>query len=86
MTIATLEDFRSRVHAVPTPRESSVVSDERVSDVWPDWSTELSESELTKAAEKNRPFGILREAVGAVLYSAGLVVLLMAVLGVLHIR
>lgn len=87
MTIATLEDFRSPVHAVPTARKSSVVSGERVSDVWPDWSsTELSDTELTKVAEKNRPSVVLREAVGAVLYSVGLVVLLMAVLGVLHIR
>lgn len=86
MTIATLEDFRSRVHAVQTPRKSNVVSEERDSDVWPDWSTELSQTELTKAVEKNRPSIVLREAVGAVLYSVGLVILLMAVLGVLHVR
>lgn len=86
MTIATLEDFRSTLHTVPTPRKSSAVSDERASDVWPDWSSELNETELTRAAEKSRPSVILREAVGAVLYSVGLVVLLMAVLGVLHVR
>lgn len=87
MTIATLEDFRSRVHAECRPRKSGGVSDERASDVWPDWSsTELSDIELTQMATKNKPSAILREAVGAVLYSVGLVILLMAVLGVLHIR
>ncbi len=86
MTIATLEDFRSTEHAVPASRKNSAVSNERVSDVWPDWSSKLGEADLTKAVGKNRPSVVLREAVGAVLYSVGLVVLLMAVLAVLHVR
>jgi hypothetical protein len=85
MTIATREDFRSREH-VTTPRMRNVVSRERVSDVWPDWSTELSAAELAENVEKNRPSLVLREVAGAVVYSIGLVILLMAVLSVLHVR
>jgi hypothetical protein len=66
--------------------EQSVTSTERESDVWPDWSTELSPFEIAKSAEKNRPSAVLREAVGAILYSLGLVVLLMAIVSVLHAR
>ena len=86
MTLARLENDRSRFRAVPKPRRESVASEERVSDVWPDWSTERSAAELAKGIEKNRPFTVLREAAGAVVYSVGLVILLMAVLSVLHVR
>jgi hypothetical protein len=86
MTLARLENDRSRFRAVPKPRRESAASEERVSDVWPDWSTERSAAELAKDIEKNRSFIVLREAAGAVVYSVGLVILLMAILSVLHIR
>ena len=58
-------------------------SGERVSDVWPDWSTELGGAELARRAAANRPEAVLREAIRAVAVSAGWPVLLMALLGVL---
>ena len=84
MMLARLENDRSRFRAVP--RRESVASEERVSDVWPDWSTQRSAAELAKDVEKNRPSIVLREAAGVVVYSVGLVILLMAVLSVLHVR
>jgi hypothetical protein len=86
MTLARLESDRSRFQAVPKPGRESVAFEERVSDVWPDWSMELSEEDLAKDVEKNRPSVVLREAAGAVVYSVGLVILLMAILSILHIR
>jgi hypothetical protein len=86
MTLARLENHRSRFKAVPKPGRKSAASRERVSDVWPDWSADLSAAELAKSVEKNRPSIVLREAAGAVIYSVGLVILLMAVLSVLHVR
>jgi hypothetical protein len=86
MTLARLENDRSRFKAVPKPGRESAASRERVSDVWPDWSADLNAAELAEGVEKNRPSVILREAAGAVIYSVGLVVLLMAVLSVLHVR
>jgi len=86
MTLARLESDRSRSQAVPKPCRESVASEERVSDVWPDWSMELSEADLAKGVEKNRPSAVLREAAGVVVYSVGLVILLMSILNVLHIR
>jgi hypothetical protein len=76
----------SRFQAVPKLGRESVASEERVSDVWPDWSMELSEEDLARGVEKNRLSIVLWEAVGAVVYSVGLVILLMAILSVLHIR
>ena len=55
---------------------------ERVSDVWPDWSSELSEVEIEKSAERNKAATVLWEAVRAVAVSVGMVILLMAVLSV----
>jgi hypothetical protein len=86
MTLARLESDRSRLQVVPKLGRESVASEERVSDVWPDWSMELSEKDLAKGVEKNRLSIVLREAVGAVVYSVGLVVLLMTILSLLHIR
>jgi len=88
MTYARLEFGHFRLHAVPKPetQRESAASKDRVSDVWPDWSAEVSETELTKAAEKNRPTVVLWEAVRTIVISVGMVVLLMAVLGVLHLR
>ena len=85
MTLASLETGRSRLYVVPSSRPERVTPPDRVSDAWPDWSTELSDAELAKAARKNRTSVVLREAAGAVVFSVGLVILLMAVLGVLHI-
>ncbi len=86
MTLAVLENFRSRPQPAPEPDRDRGLSQERNSDVWPDWSTEIGEAELASSAEKNRPSVILREAVGAVLYSSGLVMLLIAILSALPNR
>jgi hypothetical protein len=85
MSLANMHSRPTWLHAVPKPPQSPAPK-ERTSDVWPDLSTELSECELAKSAEKNRPSTIFGEAVGAVIYSVGLVVLLMAVLGAFHLR
>jgi hypothetical protein len=72
-------------HSRPFPATSNVnrrQSRERVSDVWPDWSSELSEVEIGKSAEKNKAATVLWEAVRAVAVSVGMVILLMAVLSV----
>jgi len=86
MTLARLEFDRGHLQVVPKPRRKSVASGERVSDVWPDWSTQIGAAELAEGAQKNRPSTVLREAAGAVIYSVGLVILLIAVLSVLHLR
>ncbi len=85
MPLANMHSRPAWLHSVPKPPQSPAPK-ERTSDVWPDFSTELSESDLARSAGKNRPFTILGEAVGAVIYSVGLVVLLMAVLGFFHLR
>jgi hypothetical protein len=72
-------------HSRPFPTASNVnrrQPRERVSDVWPDWSSELSEVEIEKSAEKNKAATVLWEAVRAVAVSVGMVILLMAVLSV----
>jgi hypothetical protein len=84
MTLARLKYGPVRLHVVPKSCRENVASKERVSDVWPDWSTELNAAELAKTIEKNRPSIVLREAAGAVAYSIGLVILLMVILSVLH--
>jgi hypothetical protein len=86
MTLARLENDRNRFKAIPKPGRESAASRERVSDAWPGWSTDLSAAELAKGAEKNRPSVVLREAAGAVIYSVGLVILLMTILSLLHAR
>jgi len=64
----------ARVHGrEPAP------SCQRLSDCWPDFSTDLSEDQIETAQQKNRPSAVLKEAVGAILYSIGLVVLLMTI-------
>jgi hypothetical protein len=77
MTLISLENNRQRFAAVPWSRRDTVVSKERVSDVWPDWATELNEGELTEVAEKNRPSVVLWEALRAIVISVGMVILLM---------
>jgi hypothetical protein len=88
MTLANLENGRTRLRAALNfkPRQEIAAPTERASDVWPDWSTELAEAELTKAAEKNRPSVVLWEAARAIMISVGMVVLLMVGLSILHVR
>lgn len=57
---------------------------QRLSDCWPDFSTELSEDKIEIAQRKNRPGAVLKEAIGAILYAVGLVVLLMTLVQLLH--
>ncbi len=59
---------------------------ERVSDAWPDFSTELSEAEIQVMIHKNRPARVLWQAARAVVYSVGLVVGLMALLAAFGVR
>lgn len=86
MTLAFLEGHSAHIPVVPNARLESVRAQERDSDVWPAWSTELSPTELAEVARKNRLSKVLREIAGAVAYSVGLVVFLMAILSVLHVR
>jgi hypothetical protein len=85
MSLANTYGRPAWLSAVPKP-DQDLTSKERDSDVWPDWSTDLSTSEIAQSAEKNKPSAVLREAVGAILYSVGLVVLLMVIVTVLHAR
>ena len=85
MSLANTYGRPAWLHAIHKP-DQSVPSKERDSDVWPDWSTELDASEIARSTEKNKPATILREAVGAILYSVGLVILLMVIVGALHAR
>lgn len=73
------------LYVVPKAREQGPAQ-ERVSDVWPDFSTELSEAEIRATVEKNRPSRVLWEALWATAYSVGLVVGLMALLAALGVR
>lgn len=49
---------------------------ERVSDSWPDYASELSDDDIKASARKNKFGRVLGEALGAVVYSIGLVALL----------
>ena len=55
MSLARLENDRSRFRVVPQARRKSVASEDRVSDSIAHWSTERSPAELAKDVEKNRP-------------------------------
>jgi len=80
MSLASLErPCRLPLSVVPKSRAREV-AEERFSDAWPDFSTELSEAEIQAMAQKNRPAQILWQAIWAVIYSVGLVVGLMALL------
>lgn len=85
MSLANTYGRPAWLHAVPQP-DKSVPPQERDSDVWPDWSSEMSAPEIAKSAEKNRPSAVLREAAGAILFSVGLVVFLMVIVSALHAR
>ena len=56
---------------------------ERLSDSWPDFAAELPDANIKDSAWKNRVGQVLGEALGAVVYSVGLVVLLIVVLELL---
>jgi len=86
MTLARPENARDRFQLVSKPRNESAASEERSSDVWPDWSIEPDAAALAKVVKKNRPSVVLLEAVGAIAYSVGLVILLIIVLGGVHVR
>lgn len=80
MSFAAPENRRVRhIHLVPLrcPDRAPAPSGQRLSDCWPDFSTELAEDRIKAAQQKNRPSAVLKEAVGAILYSVGLVILLM---------
>jgi len=86
MTLASLErDHRRPLYAVPKTRERGPAQ-ERFSDAWPDFSTELSKDEIGVMVQKNRPARVLWQAIWAVVYSIGLVVGLMALLAVFGVR
>ena len=86
MTLASLErDHRRPLYAVPKRREQEPAQ-ERVSDAWPDFSTELSKDEIRVMVQKNRPAHVLWQAIWAVVYSVALVVGLMALLAAFGVR
>jgi hypothetical protein len=74
----------SRAHSAPRRGTGAPPSSEHGSDFWPDISTELATDERDIARQKNTPAILLKEAVGAVLSSIGLVIFLIAVLQVFH--
>jgi len=86
MTLATLEIDRNRLRAVSNlgARRKTAVPTERVSDVWPDWSTEAAGTDPAKAVEKNKLSVVLWETARAIVISIGMVILLMVILSVLQ--
>lgn len=85
MSLANTYGRPAWLRAVPQP-EQGAPPKERDCDAWPDWSSEMSASEIAKSTEKNRPIAVLLEAAGAILFSLGLVVFLMVVVSALHAR
>jgi hypothetical protein len=86
MTLASLErDHRRPPYAVSKTRAQEPAQ-ERVSDAWPDFSTELSKDEIRVMVQKNSPARVLWQAIWAVVYSIGLVVGLMALLAAFGVR
>jgi hypothetical protein len=79
MTLASSErDHRRLLYAVPETHEQELVQ-ERNSDAWPAFSTELSEAEIQALVEKNRPAYVFWQAMWVVVYSVGLVLLFRAI-------
>ena len=83
MAFANFEDRPASLQRLPRIHAASAAR-ERGTDAWPDWSTDLNPQELDKMAQKNKPAIVLWEAAGIVLYSVGLVLLLMMFLGALQ--
>jgi hypothetical protein len=80
------DEYAHQFHAIPRTEQRSRKSRERISDVWPDFSTELGDDRIEKQAEKNKPSIVLWEAVRAVMVSVGMVSGLMVVLDLLGVR
>jgi hypothetical protein len=73
------DTIRHLARSGETTATRKTAAKERVSDCWPDFGTALKDFELASAEAKNRPGTVLLQAMGAVIYSVGLVVLLMTV-------
>ena len=87
MALANFKDeCAHQFHAIPRPGVRDRRSTDRVSDVWPDFSTELSDDRIEEQVEKNKPSIVLWEAARAVVLSVGMVIALMVVLDLLGIR
>jgi hypothetical protein len=86
MTLASLENDRIRLRTVSSLdfRRETAVPAKRVSDVWPDWSTEAAEAEPGNAVERNKLSVVLWEAARAIVISIGMAVIVMVILGVLQ--
>ncbi|HEY2009468.1 MAG TPA: hypothetical protein VGH23_10795 [Rhizomicrobium sp.] len=67
---------------VPHIDDCALSSGDNRPDAWP----APSEQDMSRIQQKNRLAIIMKEAAGAVVYSVGLVVLLLAVLTLLHAR
>jgi hypothetical protein len=80
------DEYAHQFHAIPRTEQRNRKSPERISDVWPDFSTEVGDDKIEKQAEKNKPSIVLWEAVRAVLVSVGMVIALMVILDLLGLR
>lgn len=80
MSLASSEKHSVR-HAriIPFHGRRREAAGERISDCWPDFSSTMPEARLRTSFRKNRAGRVLAEAVGAVAYSVGLVILLMII-------
>lgn len=84
MPCLSLEDSQRELPSRDIAPSKSDPPRERLSDSWPDIGTTLSEEDIKLSAEKNKIGRVLGEALGAVVYSVGLVILLMIVLHLFH--
>ena len=86
MTLASLENDRIRLRTGSNFgfRREAVAPARSVSDVWPDWSTQVVEAEPENAVERNRLSVVLWETAGAIVISIGMAVIVMVILGVLQ--
>lgn len=67
-------------HLHPVPLGKQVPVHEGISDCWPETATELADENIRACAAKNAVGRVLGEALGAVIYSVGLVIALMVFL------
>jgi hypothetical protein len=86
MTLASLENDRIRLRTESNFgfRREAVAPARSVSDVWPDWSTQVVEAEPENAVERNGLSVVLWETAGAIVISIGMAVIVMVILGVLQ--
>lgn len=80
------EEYAHQFHAIPRTGQRNRKSPDRISDVWPDFSTGVGNDRIEELAERNKPSIVLWEAVRAVIVSVGMVIALMAVLNLLGFR